>query len=188
MRGKFIEVQTYSGIVDWLKERPEGVVIAPEDLNSYISTLTKHYVLYNPYGVNFSVSDTEVRERYMLAHAFDRLTADEFIGRHSEYYGPAPSYLAKTSALKHRLCAIFRDSEDCPAPIPERAFLDTETMKDEFEAYYPDLVTNIEREYAKYHVRYIVSKTSDPQPLQGGSSCPVVYEDEWFTACEIDPM
>ena len=185
MKESFVEAQTYAGILDFLKREPESVVLAPEDLNSYISTLTKQYVLYNRYGAHFSVSIDENQERYLLYRAFDRLTESEFIEKGQEHYGPTPSYLARTSALRHRLCSLVRIIGNCPAPETERSFIDSAAMEKKFESYYPDLISRIEEEYARYHVRYIVSKTSASHPLLGTPSCLIVYRDQWFEACQL---
>lgn len=185
MKEQFIEVQSYAGVLDWLKQQPEGVVVAPEDLNSYIPTLTKQYVLYNLYGGHFSVSDNENQERFLLYHAFDRLTESEFLEKGKEYYGPAPSYLAKTSVLRYRLCTLLRSLGSCSAPKTEQSFIDSAAMKKRFEAYYPNLVANIAQEYAKYHVRYIISKTGDTTMFGKLSMCIPVYHDRWFKACTV---
>jgi hypothetical protein len=185
MREEFVERQTYAGVLDWLKNQPSGVVFAPEDLNSYIPTLTKQYVLYNRYGAHFAVSDDENHERFLLYHAFDQLTESEFIKGSIEYYGPIPSYLAKTSALRSQFCAFLRISESCSAPQAELSFIDGVATGEKFATYYPDITSRIEEEYARYHVQYIVSKTGERHPLLGGSKCPVVYHDQWFEACTI---
>ena len=183
MREKFVEVQTYSGVLDWLKHQPEGVVLAPNDLNSYIPTLTKQYVLYHSSGAQFLASDDEIRERYLLYRALDHLAEEEFIDPSSSYpFGHAPEGLAKTSALRHRLCTLFLTEEGCPSAKFEEAFIDIAAMRKKFATHYPDLVPNIEREYARYHVRYIVSRVGEPNPVTGTSYCPTHYRDEWFVA------
>ncbi|MDO8520959.1 MAG: hypothetical protein Q7S52_02490 [bacterium] len=184
MWGKSAEVQTYGGVLDWLKRQPEGVVFAPEDLNSYIPMLTKQYLLYHPHGGMFLVNDDEFQERFLLYYAFDQLTLDEFV-ESTPLYGPAPSELAKTSVLRHRLCTLVHKEEDCPTPLPLRSFLDVAAMQKKYTDYYPNLVANIASEYAKYHVRYIVSVAGERHPLLGGPLCPMVYQDQWFEACQI---
>jgi hypothetical protein len=187
MRGEFVETQSYAEVLDWLKEEPEGVVIAPGDLNSYISTLTKQYVLYNQYAQNFAVSDGEMRERYLLYHALDRLNENQFLAGHSGYYGPAPYYLAKTSMLQYRLCVFFRDEKSCPAPKSELLFFDSDVMQNQFQTYYLNLASNIDQEYTKYNVRYIISRVSERHPLSGLTPCPIVYQDQWFEVCKLAP-
>lgn len=184
MREQFREVQTYAGVLGWLKEQPEGVVVAPPDLNSYISPLTKQYVLYNMYGAQFGVENDEIRERYLLYHAFDHLTEDQFIARSGEFYGPAPSYLAKTSALRNRLCTVFYGNK-CTPPSPERSFVDVAVLENKFETYYLDLPPRVAEEYARYHVGYIVSKREKPHPFTGSPACPITYQDQWFEACIV---
>ena len=188
MREQFIEAQSYRGVIEWLKQQPEGVVVAPEDLNSYIPTLTKQYVLYHTYGAHFAVSDDENQERFLIYRAFDQLTESEFIKQSIGYYGPVPSYLAKTSALRYRLCTLLRLREHCPAPEDEQSFRDSAAMQKKFEAYYPSLVANIAQEYAKYHVRYVISKIGDIKMSGKLPACALAYHDQWFDVCKVDAL
>jgi hypothetical protein len=185
LREQFTEVQTYAGVLSWLKEQPEGVVVAPPDLNSYISPLTKQYVLYNMYGAQFGVGNDEIRERYLLYHALDHLSENEFLEKSNEFYGPAPSYLAKTSALRFRICRLLPSEKNCSAPKPEQSFVDIVALRKKFEAYYLDLPAQIAQEYAKYHVRYVISKTGDTKMSSKLPSCVPVYHDQWFGVCKI---
>jgi len=185
LKEKFIETQTYAGILDWFRGQPKGVVIAPEDINSYITTVTKHYVLYNSYGGQFILNTDELDERFLLYHAFDNLTLDEFVVRSTEYLGPVPSYLAKTSALRYRLCSLFQVAGSCLAPKAEQSFRDSAAMQKKYADYYPYLAANITQEYAKYHVRYIVSQAGGTAISGKLPLCAPVYHDEWFEVCVV---
>ena len=186
MKEEFTKVQHYAGVLDWLKSEPEGVVLAPEDLNSYIPTLTKQYTLYNAYGAQFTVSDDEVWERYLLYHAFDGLTAEKFSDPSGTYpFGHTPGNLAKISALQHRLCTIVR--EDCSTARETQDFIDIIGMQKKYLDYYPHLTANIIQEYAKYHVRYVVSKTDESHALLGLPLCSIIYHDQWFEVCTLAP-
>jgi len=184
MKEQAVGVQTYAGVLDWLGNAPEGVVVAPNDLNSYIPTLTKQYVLYNRHGAYFLLSDDEYQERFLLYHALDKLTFDDFIGS-TVNFGLGPTELAKTSMLQHRLCLFFRAEEDCLPARSERSFLDMATLKKKFDTLYPSLIQNIDKEYAKYHVSYIILKVGESHPMLETPSCPIVYQDQWFEVCEI---
>ncbi len=184
MKEQSLEVQTYAGVLHWLGLQPEGVVVAPNDLNSYIPTLTKQYVLYNRHGAYFLLSNDEFQERFLLYHAFDRLTFDEFIGT-TVNFGLGPTELANTSALLHKFCTFVRNESDCPQVRSERSFLDLPLVQKKYDTYYPNLVANISREYAKYHVRYVVAQTGDTTIFRKLPSCPVVYHDQWFEVCEL---
>lgn len=185
MKEQFTEVQSYAGVLDWLKQQPEGVVISPEDLNSYIPTLTKQYVLYHTYGGHFAVSGDENQERLLLYHAFDQLTESEFIKKSMEYYGPVPSYLAKTSVLRYRICMLLRGEGNCTPPESEMSFVNSAVLQEKFKAYYPDITSNIAQEYAKYHVRYVISQTGDTKTSGKLPSCVPAYNDQWFEVCAV---
>lgn len=186
MKREFVEAQTYAGTLDWLNHQPEGVVIAPEDLNSYIPTLTKQYVLYGSYGAQFTVSDDEVRERFLLAHAFEGLTEEEFIDPSFGYpYGHTPYDLASVSSLRHRLCMLVWNEKNCPAARSAQSFIDVVAMQKKYETYYLNLTAHTDQEYAKYHVRYVVSKIVDTRITDKLPSCAPAYHDQWFEVCAI---
>lgn len=178
-----IAAQEYRGVIDWLAQQPESVVVGPEKLMLYLPTLAKQYVLYNSHGSLFLLSDRELRERYLLAHAFEGLTTEQFIARSSEFGGLVPDTLAKISHSRNQVCRLFSSKNKCPPIKHELDFVDVGSMKAEYDAYYPGLTLRIVQEYAKYHVRYIVSNAGELLPAGLAGTCQPAYRDRYFSVC-----
>ena len=121
-----------------------------------------------------------------MYHAFDNLTFEQFVELSRAYRGPVPDLLAKTSHLRHQLCEFFSLSKRCAPPKQEQDFVDMRALRQEYNAYYPNLTQNILREYAKYNVRHVIIPRANPTPTALVSVCLPVYQDQYFTACKIN--
>lgn len=182
---KVVEVQTYRGVLEWLNRQPVGVALAPGDLNSYIPMLTRQYTFFDLHSILFFASDMEMRERYLLLHAFDGMTREEFIARHEEYGGPSPDYLAIVSQTQNRFCLLLDRSGGCPPAKSRISFVDVSMLEAQYESYYPRIRERIKEEYAKYHIRYIVTKAGLKLPAEVQEFCHEAYRDEWFSVCVV---
>jgi putative flippase GtrA len=180
-----VRTQTYANVLDWLSRKPSAVIIAPEGISSYIPILTNHYLLFSTQAGLFRISDEEFRERFLLQHAFDGLTGEEFLKLRPKYDGPTADVLAKGSNLKYFICTTLLSDDHCTPPKREEDFVPTEKILSQFRYYYPLVRENLAREYKKYHVRYILAGSDKSLSPEQSRLCDMVYRDEWFSVCEV---
>lgn len=180
-----VALQQYAGVIDWFAGKEQSVVVGPHELMMYLPVLTKQYVLYTSHSGIFLMSDNEIRERYMLYHAFDRLTEEQFVQSFDEYMGLAPGMLAQVSRERYQLCTLLRPQVFCAPAQSSVDFIDSDAFKAQYHSYYSTLPMNVLSEYAKYHVRYVVRPATEPLKAELTVVCAEVYRDKYYAVCEL---
>ena len=147
-------------VIAWLREQQGPLVIAaPNILNEWIPGETQHYVLFNEYGWNQPMSDTELAERYALQV---RLIPSS-VSKDKTYTFVFGGHAGLQAAKERTICRIrrmlLRTDEDCVndprslirhqelLPVVDYAAVDVSAMM------------------RKYYVEYVVTQGEDKGEL-----------------------
>lgn len=151
--------------LQWLREnvRESSVVWADPDgpLNNLIPTFTQHYILFDPKGALQLLPDSELEERYLLAHYF-RLDKSELIREYVQYAGTGNGVHAhKTHNKRVKLCRLLRLDTLFERECGEEKDVVSYKGEEYFEQLLSQYSTRIQNELGthlkKYSIGYIVA-------------------------------
>ncbi len=183
--------ELYAKPFAWLNEHEAQPVVIwsdpHDDLSSYLTIFTRHFMLYSWAGMMELVPEGEVRERYLISQYFNNPSAAVlassgemalYLGRHDI------PHEAKTIEREVKVCrALFfwdkgKDCGTIPTPqslLGEKFFNDLETK------FQTDIKPNIKAYLKKYNVSYVLKdKVLNPkyQPEKLGAR--LVYSDDRY--------
>lgn len=150
--------------LSWLEkqERKPVVVMAnyKGEVNRYITTLTKHYVLFSDSGVLHLLSNKEAEERYLLNSAINDLSLKDIENDYRLFAGNGnATHPYKTYNRKVKICKILRldlFNYDCGQLTDAISFKGEKYFIDLFDQYQKEVVPNISQELKKFNVSYML--------------------------------
>jgi hypothetical protein len=162
------ELERYGGLIvpmTWLRENvhESSVIWADPDglLNNLIPTFTQHYVLFEPKGVLQLLPDSEIEERYLLAHYF-KLDKEELIREYVQYAGTGNAVHAhKTHNKRVKICRLLRLDSILGRECGEEKDVVTYRGREYFDTlssfHEKNVVGNVQEMLKKYSVTYVIS-------------------------------
>lgn len=186
--------QTYQQPLAWLDAKePEPVVVWANphtELPTYVTALTKHYVLFQNFGQFNLMSNEEFRERYLVSQYFDSVSTTTLVSDMPVYAGRSHSFHhPKTIERGIKLCqlvSMFVDTNSCGSPPAPQ-----ELMGDEFfinlEAKFKKEIHPHVKEYLEnYQVSYIIKDLEEDAHYQPESVGGIeVYNDGHFAIYQL---
>lgn len=150
------------------------VVMADDDISSYIAAATKHYVLFSQFGTLHFGPDQELAERYLVANTFNNLSLENIKADYRQYAGAGnaihqPGY----HNYRVRLCVLVKIN--CGKILTPVEYRGEDYFNDLFSLYRL-IKANPEKYLTKYHVNYLLLEkgATDPVPWKA------IYEDDNF--------
>lgn len=148
----------------WLEEQePEPVVIMANyksEANRYITTLTKHYVLFADGGVLHLLSNKEAEERYLLNGALVNLSLKDIENEYNLFAGNGNAvHPYKTFNRKVKICKILRLdllNYDCGQLTDAISFKGEKYFVDLYNQYQKEILPNLNQELKKFNISYIL--------------------------------
>lgn len=183
--------QLYAKPFAWLQDTVQSPSVVWSDPHDFITanipTFTRHYILYERYGMLELLSEGEVRERYLVSQYFNNPSLADlkneremrlYLGRHDYPHG------AKTIERGIKICRIlfFWDkSKNCGTPPTYQGFLGDKLFTDMENKFQNDIKPNIKAYLKKYHISYILKdKILDPQYHPEILGAKLVYSDNRY--------
>lgn len=186
--------QTYQRPLAWLDAKEEEPVVVwanpHTELPTYVTALTRHYVLFQNFGQFNLLSNDEFHERYLVSQYFDAPTTTRLMEDMPVYAGRSHSFHhPKTIERGIKLCRllhVFANTDTCGTPptpqelIGDEFFINLETkFKKEIR---PHLTEYLE----KYHVSYIIKDLEEDAHYQPESVGGIeVYNDGYVAIYQL---
>ncbi len=191
------KVQEFAKPLAWLDEhvKEQSVIWADPNaiLNSYITIMTKHYVLFSAGGELHLVSNKEVEDRYLVARYF-ALTEADLEDDYWAYGGVGNAvHQWKTHNREVAVCNMLhldRFGRPCGVMTDRVSWKGKSYFADLYARFEEEIRPNIVAELAKYHVSYIMrdSETDRPEFLpQEIPGTTLVYSDGRFFIYSFTP-
>lgn len=179
--------------LQWLRDNVQepAVIWAEPDglLNNRIPTFTQHYVLFEPKGVLQLLTNTEMEERYLLAHYF-ALDRDEIVREYVQYAGTGNAVHAhKTHNKRVKICTLLKLKTDCGREMSMEAYKGAEYFDSLLAKYENEIRANLSEWLRRYNVSYIIKDTETDSPSFQPSELPnavEMYRDSRFTIYKLD--
>lgn len=158
--------------LSWLRvnvHAPNVVWADPDGaLNKLIPTFTQHYVLFEPKGVLQLLPDSEMEERYLLAHYF-ALSKEELAREYVQYAGTGNAVHAhKTHNKRVKICKLLRLDTVLGRDCGEEKNVVSYKGEEYFEQLLSQYKGNIQSELSsfldKYSVAYIITDKETDSP------------------------
>ena len=157
----------------WLEEQEREPVAVmanyKNELNKYITTLTKHYVLFSDSGVLHLLSGKEAEERYLLNGVMNNLSLKDIENDYRLFAGNGNAvHPYKTHNRKVKICKILHldlFNYDCGQLTDAVSFKGEKYFMDLFNQYQKEIISNISQELKKFNISYILlnrESASDP--------------------------
>lgn len=137
------------------------VVLANDDIASYIPVLTKDYVLFHPNAELYLLSSSEVEERYLLSRALiaEPITRAQLKVEYRKYAGVGNAvHNAHIYNRKVRICNVLEKIHivsQCPKPVTTESLVGEEYFSNLFTRYM-SIRKDREKYLTLYHVDMIV--------------------------------
>lgn len=157
----------------WLdnQEREPVAVMADykSGLNRYVTTLTKHYILFSDAGALHLLSDKEAEERFLLNSALKGLSLQSVENDYRLFAGNGnATHPYKLHNRKVKVCKILRLdllNFDCGQLTDAVSFKGEQYFIGLFERYQKEIVPNLSQELKKFNISYILlDKTETLSP------------------------
>ncbi len=185
-------VQSYAEPIAWLeaREREPQVVWANGSISNYITTLSKHFVLFS--GVLNSqiyfMPSSELEERYLVSRYFQNLNRERITEEYGWVAGASINYVTRNIESKMRVCNIvpfLKQAEFCDnqekivSMQSEKEANITRLLEKNKQEIRPNLISLLQ----KYNVSYIMKDLErdtnfDIQKIKGARA---VYNDGHFS-------
>lgn len=183
-----LAAQAYSEPLQWLNENtPMGSVIFADDAFSYyVPVLTDDFVLFQPDGGLYLMSDTELQDRYLASRMFDALSLAN-IERDLRLYAGAgnalDAYMTKNRWSK--LCRLLAFAQ-CPTLTDPVSYMGAPYFTDLYQRYQDVVLKDPVQVLTRFNVSYIVKDTAKdqnmrPEQLHGAKLVATVGRFEIFT-------
>lgn len=157
--------QAYAAPLLWLQQNtpPGSVVFADDSFSDYVPLMTDDYVLFDPDGEVYLMSDSDAADRYLASRIFDNLTLTDIENDYRLYAGAGNADDAPATADRlAKLCDVFI-RHDCP-PQQTGVSLAGTSYFENLYAQYQEFLPFSAQTLARYDVSYIVKDTLlDPQ-------------------------
>lgn len=186
--------QKYLDPYKWLEENiaePKVIWAEKGESDHYVTVLTKHYVLYEPSGLNYIVSSDEVNERYLVYNYFNDLKQSDLEDDYFNYIGVGLMHEFKTYNRKVKICRLLNLNYfgvACGELTDAVSFKGKDFFNELYKKYKEEITPNIIDYLKKYQVSYIVKEKGraanfQPEKLFGAK---VVYQDDNFLIYNIN--
>lgn len=183
--------QLYAKPFAWLDSVEKDPVVVWSDPRDFLTTslpiFTQHYTLYVWAGMMELMSESEVRERYLVSQYFNDPTREDlqsptemgvYLGRHDM------PHQAKTIERGIKICRIlfiFDKNKDCGTIPTPQSLLGDAFFSDLENKFQTDVKPNIKAYLKKYHVTYILKdKVLDTQYHPETLGAVRVYTDDRY--------
>ncbi|MBX4190263.1 hypothetical protein KW791_03155 [Candidatus Parcubacteria bacterium] len=185
-------VQSYAPPLKWLesKESRPVVVWADSTLSDYILVYSKHYVLLpglNNNPTQYFVSDSELRERYILSSYFDQLDSVKIKRDYAIAVGNVDSIQIANVQFRLKLCQIFHmTSRACDPGVLNKLESIRDDKINKIIAESNQIKPKEAELLKKYRVKYVIKdlqKDSQFHPEQLGGA--QVYNDGNFAIYQL---
>ena len=153
-------------VLQWLKEQPGvAVVAAPYGINGRVPYETLHYDLFNAYGWNLPLTDTELAERYALQVRLIPSSKNPDRTNTHVFGGFAGLTASKRRAYCRMKRALLRTSDPC--------IIDASTLTIHQELYpmVDNAQINVAQAMKKFHVSYVVTEAPHQLPSVLATTC-----------------
>ncbi|MDP3729384.1 MAG: hypothetical protein Q8R26_01325 [bacterium] len=194
------QVQAIQKPLVWLEEHevePQVVFIEqPEQINSSLSAMTKHYTVFYNGGMLHLVSDAESAERYLVSSYFRNLTLEDIQKDFQQYAGVGNAiHQHKAHNRKVKICQLLqlhRFGVSCGELTDAVSFKGTEYFNALYELYTKDIQPNINEKLKKFQVRYMLlnkkrgMKEEWDIRMNNISDTQLMYEDENYLIYAIN--
>lgn len=183
--------QLYAKPFAWLQSAEKNPVVVWSDPHDYLAInlpiFTRHYTLYNFFGLLELVPEGEIRERYLISQYFSNPTAAD-LKSDSEaglYLGRRDfPHQAKTVERGVKICRIlfFWDKRKNCGVIPTpQSLLGDKFFNDLENKFQNDIKPNIKAYLTKYHISYILKdKVLNPKYQPKVLGAKLVYSDDRY--------
>jgi len=182
--------QTYTAPLQWLNDNtPTGsVIFADDEFSYYIPLMTHDYVLFQPDGGLYLVSDREVQDRYLTSRMFARLSLSD-IERDARLYAGVGNAIDTYKTLNRttEVCRLFiHTALGCPPLLNTVSYLGVPYFSDMFNRYQDTILAQPENALSSFGVTYIIKDTSldetmHPEKLSGSSLVATIGRFEIYT-------
>ncbi|MFH1522349.1 MAG: hypothetical protein ABIE43_00845 [Patescibacteria group bacterium] len=178
-------------VLGWLdkQERVPVVIMASHrsEFNRYVTTLTKHYVLFSDAGVLHLLSNKEAEERFLLNSTINRLSLKDIENDYQLFAGNGNAlHPYKTHNRQVKICKILHLdllNFNCGQEVvDEVSFKGEKYFADLFDRYQTEIIPNASRLLKKFNVSYIlIDKIVDSNiVITGFSNINVAYQNQRF--------
>lgn len=160
--GDYKQIQTALAWLDEQESKPVAVMASYKgEINKYITTLTRHYVLFADSGVLHLLSDQEAAERFLLNGAIDNLSLMDIENGYRLFAGNGnATHPYKLHNRKVKICKILRLdllNYDCGQEAADGvSFKGEKYFVDLFDRYQKEILPNISQELKKFDISYIL--------------------------------
>lgn len=163
-RQSVVERQSYAAPLRWLEDNSiEPAVIwtiGADDVNNYVTIMTKHYVFFVPSALTYLLSDAEHAERYLAYHFFDNLEQADIERDFWSYAGVAHAvHQHKVYNRRVRVCRLLlldKMGYNCGELTDSIAFQGRDFFQNLYNQYVKEIKPNIVQKLQKYQVSYIL--------------------------------
>ncbi len=184
---KAADIQPYAAPLRWIDAniKRETVIFANDSISQQVPIMTRHYPLFLLSQLVHTMSDAEVRERYLLSRSFGT-TSLEIIKRDFDLYAGAGAATLQPLAYNQRvtICRILSrvSPRECPSLITPHELQGEQYFLDVF-AEFEQVKRNRASLLEKYHVSYLLVDRERDQwsvPLSGA-----LYDDGRFAVVPL---
>ncbi|MCC6290740.1 hypothetical protein IT398_01590 [Candidatus Nomurabacteria bacterium] len=183
--------QLYAGPFSWLQNEEKNSVVVWSEPRDYLTTnlpiFTRHFTLYNYFGMLELIPESEIRERYLISQYFNSPALTDFkseremelyLGRHDF------PHAAKTIERGIKICRLlsfWNKGKDCGIPPTPQSLLGDRFFVDLESQFKNDIVPNIRSYLKKYNVSYILKdKILNPSYRPESLGAVLVYSDSRY--------
>lgn len=160
-------------VLNWLDEKESSPVVVMSDyrtdINRYVTTLTKNYILFSDAGVLNLLSNKEAEERYLLNGIINSITLDDIKRDYRLFAGHGNATNPhKTHNRKVRLCEVFIKKffdYNCGILHSGISFKGEEYFVDLYKQHKYDVLPNVNEKLQKFNVSYVLLDKSTPLSL-----------------------
>ncbi|MGD0328604.1 MAG: hypothetical protein ABSB00_02755 [Minisyncoccia bacterium] len=182
--------QLYVKPLAWLdKTEKNPVVVWSDPVNDEITgvlpVFTKHFTLFTTAATWELVSESEIRERYLISQYFNNPTVDSLKANMSVYLGRQDAYhRAATIDRSVKICRtmyFWDKNKNCGILLTPAELLGDKFFANLEQEFQTDIKPNIKMYLKKYHVSYILKDDIlDPQYHPEKLGAMRVYNDGRF--------
>lgn len=155
------EAQRYAPILEWLDGRTtkDDVVFADDALSPYIPAYTHNNVFFTQGALLFFVPQSEIRERFLIQHYFDKtFSVDDVVRLERQIYGTYYINRYAHQITENRLRRVLGLKEDEYERFPDS---DIQSLVEEEQALRGQIFLEA---FDKYRVDYVVwDKSRHPE-------------------------
>ncbi len=181
-----LEVESYSGVFDWLSAQGErSVVLASERMSGYIPIETGNPILFNRYGLGYFASNREIEERWLLSRFPSPVDIDLIERSANDFWSGGKLFYTRNAELWFSVCKKLTSGERCISPPPTYNDADHSRFREMEKEYREKILVRPAESLRAYHVRFVVVPNAQAQRMEEVVAWSMVYADQYFTVYEV---